>query len=54
MNDTNKQSNRQHQQNDRQMSQQKQGLKKQDQSPHKLHEDLKRHEHEQPELRLTR
>jgi hypothetical protein len=54
MNDTKKQSNKQEQQNQWQMSQQKQGLKKQDQNPGKPREDRKHHEQELPETRMTR
>jgi hypothetical protein len=54
MNDTKKQSNKQEQQNQWQMSQQKQGLKKQDRNPDKPHEGQKYHEQELPETRMTR
>jgi hypothetical protein len=46
--------NKQDQTNHRQKSRQKQRPKKQGQSPHMLHEDLKHHEQEQPETRMTR
>ena len=50
---TKTQLNKQHQPQQRQMDQQKQGSKQSGENPNKL-QDLKAHEHERPELRLTR
>jgi len=54
MNDTKNQTNKQDHNNRRQQSQQKQGIKRQGQNPNKLQEDLKHHEQEHPETRMTR
>jgi hypothetical protein len=54
MNDTKNQSNKQNQKNQRTQNQQKQGPKKQGQNPGRLHEDLKQHDQEHPETRMTR
>jgi hypothetical protein len=54
MNDTKNQSNKQNHKNQRQQSQQKLGQKKQGHNPNKLHEDVKHHEQELPETRMTR
>jgi hypothetical protein len=46
--------NKQTQKTQRQKARQKQGPKKQGQNPSMLQDDRKHHEHEFPEMRLTR
>jgi hypothetical protein len=54
MNDTKNQSNKQDQKNRRQSNQQKHGSRKQGNNTAKLHDNLKPHEQEHPETRMTR